>query len=506
MSFLNSLLSRFERIIDPYAPYDEAPPPDKLWPFFWRYLKQAWGLFLVLFILGLIFTLTEVAIFSYMSQVIDYLTHTQPADLWRAHGRDFVMMGLVLGIVWPLSGALHSLVLRQGLVNTFPGLIRWQTHRYVVRQSMAFFTNDFAGRVASKIVETASSLRNTLNTLCDSLLYVIVYFSSAVLLFAKADLRLIVPLVIWAVLYVGLCAFFVPRLGKASEAGAEARSVLAGRLVDTYTNIQTVKLFANTRHEDDYVKGGLQINIDKWRVQERLISGLDGLAGFLNAILILSTGALAIWLWTQGAVTIGAIALIAALTQRITNMSNWIMYQVMGLFENIGSVSNGMEMISRPHTVVDVPDAPALAVPRGEVRFEHAEFAYGELPALSGIDLTIAPGEKIGLVGPSGAGKSTLVNLFLRLYDLKSGRILIDGQDIATVNQESLRAHIGMVTQDTSLLHRSIRDNIAYGSNDATQAEIERAADQAHASGFIPNLEDGQGRHGYDAHVGERGV
>ncbi|WP_031238912.1 ABC transporter ATP-binding protein [Asticcacaulis sp. AC466] len=514
MALLDRLYARFERIIDPFGTNGDIVPPDRLLPFYWNFLRQVWPLFVALLVAGFLFTITEVAVFRYLSEIIDYLTHTRPADLWHAHGSDFIRMALVLGIAWPLLGFIHSLLLRQAVTSNFPNLIRWQSHRHVVRQSIAYFTNDFAGRVASKVVDTASALRNTLTTLCDTLLYVVIYFGSAIVLFFQADYRLILPLLVWSAAYVAICLWFVPRLAKAADEGAEARSALVGRIVDTYTNIQTVKLFASTQHEDKYVREGLATNSRKWQVQERLVTGLDTTTSFLNSALLLSMGALAIWLWTRGDITVGAIALVGALTQRLLNMSSWVMFQVTSLFENIGSVQNGMETIARPHTVVDSDDAPALTVRAGEIRFDHVSFDYGitksdsdtHKPAIQNFDLTIRPGEKIGLVGPSGAGKSTLVNLFLRLYDLTSGRILIDGQDIAAVNQESLRAHIAMVTQDTSLLHRSIRDNIAYGSSWATEADIAQAAERAHAAGFIPGLTDSQGRTGYDAHVGERGV
>jgi len=504
---LSALYARFEKLIDPFRPYDDTTPPARLLAFYWRYLKQAWPLFAGIVIAGLLFTLTEVAVFRYVADIVDYLTRTRPADLWRAHGPDFIRMALVLGIAWPTLGFIHSLLMRQATIPNFTNLIRWQSHRHIVRQSMRFFANDFAGRVASKVVETASALRNTLTSLCDSLLYVIIYFGSALVLFFQADMRLIVPLIVWAAAYGGICAWFVPRLGKASEAGAEARSALVGRLVDTYTNIQTVKLFAGTTHEDGYIRDGLRTNTEKAQVQERLITGLDTATSFLNSALLLVMGALAVWLWSRGAITVGAIALVGGLTQRLISMSNWVMFQVTSLFDNIGSVQNGMEMLARPHSVVDAPDAKPMSVPRGAVRFDNVCFNYGGgIPAVDGFELSIQSGEKIGLVGPSGAGKSTVVNLFLRLYDLERGRILIDGQDIAQVTQESLRAHIGMVSQDTSLLHRSIRDNIAYGAPDASEADIVRAAERAHAAGFIPALDDGNGRTGYDAHVGERGV
>jgi ATP-binding cassette subfamily B multidrug efflux pump len=503
---LNALYSRFERLVDPFRIYPERTPPTELYAFFWMFLKQVWPIFIAILVAGFLYTVTEVTVFRYIADIVDILTHTNPADLWRQHGRQFVVMAVVLGVIWPLIGFVHSLLLRQAVTTNFPTLIRWQSHRHVVRQSLSFFTNDYAGRVASKVVDTASSVRNTLVTLCDTLLYVVIYFSSALYLFFKADMRLVVPLIVWSVVYAAVCSWFVPRLSKSADEASEARSSLVGRVVDSYTNIQTVKLFANTRHEENYVREALDFNGARWRVQQRLITGLDVSTSILNSALLLVMGGLAIWLWSKGAISVGAIALVGALTQRILNMSSWVMFQVTSLFENIGTVQNGIETISRPHTVVDQPDAKDLEVAKGEIRFEHIAFSYGEVPAVRDFDLTIKPGEKIGLVGPSGAGKSTVVNLFLRLYDLSGGRILIDGQDIAGVTQESLRAHIGMVTQDTSLLHRSIRDNIGYGLMGASEADIVRAAERAHAAGFIPGLADSKGRGGYDAQVGERGV
>ena len=501
------IYGRFERLIDPFRVYDETMPPTGLIAFVWRYVRQVWPVFAALLIVGFFSTLAEVLVFRYIAEIIDFLTHTAPAELWRRHGRDFIVMLVVLGLAWPALSFLHSLILRQAVSNNMPTLVRWQTHRHVIRQSLAFFTNDYAGRVASKIVDTASAVRSTLVTLCDTFLYVLIYFSSALYLFVTADWRLVVPLVLWMIAYAVACVFFVPRLGKSAHHASEMRSTLMGRVVDSYTNIQTVKLFANTQREDTYIRRGLIDNNDAWKAQQRLVTDLEVLVSVLNTILLLGTGALAIWLWSRGAITVGAIALTGALTQRMINMSGWIMFQMTSLFENIGSIHNGIDTISKPHSVIDGPDAPALTVPRGSIRFDDLTFGYGDAPpAIAGFTLDIRPGEKIGLVGPSGAGKSTIVNLFLRLYDLKSGHIVVDGQDIAEVSQESLRAHIGMVTQDTSLLHRSIRDNIAYGSPEASDADIERAAERAHAAGFIPALNDGKGRHGYDAQVGERGV
>ncbi|MFT3996685.1 MAG: ABC transporter ATP-binding protein [Asticcacaulis sp.] len=529
---LSALFRPFERLIDPFRPYKDVTPPTKLLAYFGRYLAQVWPIMIGVLALGVLVTLTEVMIFRFLAEIVDILSSTKPEDLWAKHGTQFTHMLLLLGVGWPLVVLFQSLLLQQGVTTNFPALIRWQSHRYVVRQSLSFFSNDFAGRVASKVVDSASSVRNVLITLCDTFVYVVVYFSSALYLFFEADIRLVAPLSLWILLYIVVCWRFVPKLSSASEEASEARSALMGRVVDSYTNIQTVKLFADPSREDAYVREALETNTAKWQVQQRLITRLDIIVALMNAALLLSTGVLAIWLWSQGQITVGAIALVGALTQRVLNMSGWVMFQVTSLFENIGTVQNGIETIARPQSVVDIPGAKPLNVTAGEVRFEDLRFNYGEgdegIPkngsgpksgdrflesdarpqkaALNGIDLNIAPGEKIGLVGPSGAGKSTLVNLFLRLYDASSGRILIDGQDIAQVTQDSLRARIGMVTQDTSLLHRSIRANIAYGKPGASDEEIIEAAKRAHAWDFIPDLRDNKGRAGLDAHVGERGV
>ncbi|ESQ87558.1 multidrug ABC transporter ATP-binding protein [Asticcacaulis sp. AC460] len=505
---LNTLFRPFERLIDPFRPHDDKTPPSGLVAYVWSYLRQVWPLFAAVLLVGLLATLAEVMVFRYVADIIDILTASKPGELWAKHGATFITMLVTIGVAWPILVLIQSLLLQQGLTTQFPALIRWQSHRHIVRQSISFFANDFAGRVASKVADTGSAVRNTLITLSDTFLYVVVYFSSALYMFLEADVRLVIPLVVWCMGYGLICWRFVPKLSTASEAGSEARSALVGRLVDSYTNIQTVKLFADPSREEAYVREAMEINTAKWRVQQRLITQLDIIVNLMNVTLLLATAVLAIWLWSQGAITIGAIALAGALTQRILNMSGWIMFQVTSLFENIGTIQNGIETIAQPHKVTDALDATALHVDQGVVRFEDVHFHYGEADraAIDGIDLTIAAGEKIGLVGPSGAGKSTLVNVFLRLHDLTGGRITIDGQDIANVTQDSLRAHIGMVTQDTSLLHRSIRSNIAYGRPGASDEEIIEAARRASAWEFIPELRDNRGRSGLDAHVGERGV
>ena len=390
-----------------------------------------------------------------------------------------------------------------GLTN----LIRWQSHWYVVRQSWSFFQNDFAGRVANRILQTGPSLRDSVVVATNAVWYIVVYGGSAMAVLARSDIRLALPVAIWFVFYIILLKFFVPRMRERSRATSEMRSVLTGRIVDSYTNILTVKLFARPRDEDAYIRATVDEHTEIFRKQQRLMTLFSLMLSTMNASLVVAMGAAAVWMWTVGQINVGTVAMALPLAWQIAAMSGWVASSVTGIFENVGAVQDGMKSIAVPRQMRDRDYATALSVTQGEVRFEDAYFGYGtERGVLHGINLRIAPGERIGLVGPSGAGKSTMVNLLLRFFELDSGRILIDGQDIAGVTQETLRANIAMVTQDTSLLHRSIRDNIRYGRPDATDEEITEATRLAHALDFIMTLEDWQGRKGFDAHVGERGV
>ncbi|HZX70200.1 MAG TPA: ABC transporter ATP-binding protein, partial [Rhodanobacter sp.] len=407
----------------------------------------------------------------------------------------------------PILGSLHDLLVNQAILPSLTNRIRWQNHRYVIRQSLGFFQNDYAGRIANRIMQTGASLRESAVQLVDAIWYIVIYTGSAIALFAQADAWLAAPLVAWVFAYVGLLAFFIPRVKERSWKASEAKSKLMGRIVDGYSNVLTLKLFAHTRREETYVADAMAEQTDKLRRMTRITTLMDASITSLNGFLITGTSALAIWLWSEGRVTVGAIALSIGLVIRINNMSGWIMWVVNGIFENVGTVQDGITTISQPRAVQDHAGAMPLEVVNGAVRFEHIHFHYGKQGGvIAGLDLAVRAGEKIGLVGPSGAGKSTLVNVLLRLYDLEAGRILIDGQDIAGVTQESLRSQIGVVTQDTSLLHRSIRDNILYGRPDASDTQIAEAVRKARADEFIPNLTDGEGRSGYDALVGERGV
>jgi ATP-binding cassette subfamily B multidrug efflux pump len=424
-------------------------------------------------------------------------------------------MAAVALIARPAVSVVHDLIKNQMIATTFTNRIRWQTHRYVLRQSLGFFQNDFAGRIANKIIQTGPALRESIVQLIDALWYAVVHFAGAIVLFWSADGLLVLPLLVWLAAYTLALRWFVPRIKQRSTEASEARSMLTGRIVDSYTNALTVKLFAHAEREDAYARAALSEQMLRWQASLRLITGMDLALYVMNGFLIVIASGLAIHLWSTGSVSVGEIAIVIGLVIRIVTMSGWVMWTISGIFENIGVVHEGMDTIARENEVLDKPGAVPLIVKSGDVRFENIRFDYGKTrlagdgkPAgvIDGLSLHIRPGEKVGLVGRSGAGKSTLVNLLLRFYDLSEGRILIDGQNIADVTQDSLRAQIGMVTQDTSLLHRSVLENILYGRPDAGEAAAIAAAKKAHAHDFILGLEDMRGRKAYYGHVGERGV
>jgi ATP-binding cassette subfamily B multidrug efflux pump len=497
----------FETFIDPFRPHDESMPPATLLGFYWRYTRQVWEALAALMGAGLVVALIEVAMYDYVGSIVDLLQTTSPERLLLDHGPTLLWMAFVIVLARPVMIILQQLLIDQTLAPSFTNLIRWQTHRYVLRQSVGFFVDDFAGRIASKIVQTGPSLRESVVQVCEAVWFVAIYAVSALILFGEVDWRLTLPLAGWVAVFLAILVYYVPRIRDRSTIVSEARSMMTGRFVDSYTNIQTVKLFAHAAREDAYAHEVMADHTRKFRAETRMITLMNGAVAISNGLLIAGTMALAIWLWTRADLTLGAIALTSGLTIRISTMSGWIMWTAINVFESMGTVQEGLETIARPNRLVDAPGAGELVVTRGEIRFDHIRFHYGrDNGVIDDLSLIIRPGEKVGLVGRSGAGKSTLVNLLLRFYDLEGGRILIDGQDIARVTQESLRRQIGLVTQDTSLLHRSIRDNIRYGRPDASEAEIEAAVRLAHADSFIPELSDKHGRRGLDAHVGERGV
>ncbi|MEN4972772.1 ABC transporter ATP-binding protein [Pantoea eucalypti] len=501
------LYRRFERFINIFHDAPTDSPPSTVWSFYLYYLRQVWPSFAALLVVGLASALIEVSLFSYLSRIIDMVNHSTPASLFQDNWSILLWMGAVALILRPIFIALHDMLVHQSISPGMTNLIRWQNHNYVLRQSLNFFQNDFAGRIAQRIMLTGSSLRDSAVQLVDAIWHVLIYAVTSLVLFADADWRLMIPLIIWMVAYSASLRFFVPRVKARSVVSSESRSKLMGTIVDGYTNIATIKLFAHSDLERKYAREAMQEQTEKTQHAGRMVTSMDLTLSALNGLLIVSTSALALWLWSQSLISVGAIALSTGLVIRLVNMSGWIMWVVNGIFENIGTVQDGLKTIAQPLSVQDAPQAKQLKVTRGNIRFEDVRFDYGGgRQVINGFNLDIKPGEKIGLIGPSGAGKSTLVNLLLRLYDLNGGRIVIDDQDIAAVTQESLRSQIGMITQDTSLLHRSIRENLLYGRPDASEEELQLAIHRARADEFIPLLSDSLGRTGLDAHVGERGV
>jgi ATP-binding cassette, subfamily B, multidrug efflux pump len=496
-----------ERVLEPTAPPDRPEPPAGLTAFYWHFARQAKGLLAALFVTGLVVALLDATIPVFIGRIVSLLTASPPERLFTDYWRLLAGMALVLLVIRPAAITAQNLIANQAIAANVGNLIRWQSHWHVVRQSWAFFQNDFAGRIANKIMQTGPAVRESLVSLLTAVWYILVYGTSAALLLAAADKWLALPVLLWFAGYLVFLRAFVPRMRDRSHDVSEARSVLTGRIVDAYTNILTVKLFARARDEDAYVRRAVDEHTGLFHASLRLNTLFALSLSTLNAMLVVSTGGLAVFLWTRGVVGVGTVAMALPLAWQIVNAAGWVAQQVTSIFENIGVVQEGMSAIARPIALSDRPGAKALAVTRGEVKFENVRFGYGrESGLIDGLSVTVRAGEKIGLVGRSGAGKSTLVSLLLRFFDLEDGRILIDGQDIAAVTQESLRAQISVVTQDTSLLHRSIRDNIRYGKIDASETEIVAAAKLAHAHEFIEELEDWKGRRGYDAQVGERGV
>ena len=498
----------FEHLVDHFAPTSDRQPPARLAAFYWHYARQVWPLLAAVMVVGLCAALVEVALFAFLGEIVDLVRAAEtPSAFFAEHGVTLAIMAVVALILRPLVFGLHTLLVNQAIVPSLTNLVRWQTHRYVLRQSLSFFQDDFAGRIANKIMQTGPSLRESVVQTVDALWFVAIYTVSALLLFLEIDPQLMLPLVLWVIAFVAALSYFVPRIQRRSFLVSEARSMLTGRIVDGYTNILTVKLFAHAEREEAFAREALEEHTEKFRAEMRMITLMEFTIWVIGGALIVSTCGLALLLWSQDQITLGAIALATGLVLRINNMAGWIMWVVTGIFENLGTVQEGMETISRPHLVTDRPAARPLSVGRGEIRYEGIRFHYGKGGGvIDDLSLTVRPGQKVGLVGRSGAGKSTLVNLLLRFHDLEAGRILIDGQDIAEVTQESLRAQIGVVTQDPSLLHRSVLENIRYGRPGASEDQVIAAADQAHAHGFVQDLRDGRDGQGYAARVGERGV
>ncbi len=497
----------FESLLDAFPAAEPQEPPKTLVAFCLYYTRGAWPAIIAMAVLTSLIAIIEVTLFGFLGNVVDWLSSQSRETFLANEGWRLAMISLVVLVALPAVSLLHSLFMHQTLLGNYPMRIRWLVHRYLLNQSMSFYQDEFAGRVATKMMQTALAVRECVMKVLDVLNYVVVYFIGVLVLMATLDWRLTVPMIVWLALYIFLLRYFIPKLRKVGERQADARSTMTGRIVDSYTNIATVKLFSHSKREEAYAREGMSEFLGTVHAQMRYVTVFHFVLYVINCLLLFSVGALGVQLWLANAVTIGAVAVPVSLVLRLHGMSQWIMWEVSALFENIGTVEDGITSISSPRLVQDVPDAPKLVVPKGAIAFNDMTFHYGkESGIIEGLNLKIKPGEKIGLVGRSGAGKSTLVNLLMRFYDIEGGSITIDGQNIAAVSQDSLREHIGMITQDTSLLHRSVRDNILYGRPDASEAEVVEAASRAEAQEFIANLADPKGRTGYDAHVGERGV
>ncbi len=501
------MFSYFEKRLAPFTEQPIAQPPDTLWSFCRYFMRGSERWLLLVALLTTTTSVIELSIFHFLGGLVDWLNQHTPETLGAQDMAKLWWMGALVLLGIPLVALFHNLIIHQTLLGNFPMRVRWQSHRYLLGQSISFYQDDLAGRIAGKMLQTALAVRETIMQLLDVFLYFLVFFVGALALAASMDWRLVIPFLVWLVLYVSAVAFFIPRLREIGNQQADARAEMTGRIVDTYSNITTVKLFSHSNREASYARESMEIFLGKVYPQMRLVTLFSTTVLTFNAMLIFSVSALSISLWTQNSVTAGAMATALALVMRFHSMSQWIMWAVSGLFENVGTVQDGVDTLALPHTIRDLPDARALEVHAGSIELRNVHFHYGKgSGVLDGFNLHIRPGEKVGLVGRSGAGKSTLVNLLMRFYDVEDGQILIDGQDIATVRQDSLRQQIAMVTQDTSLLHRSVRDNLIYGRPEASEAELLDATHKAKAHDFIETLEDSKGRCGYDAHVGERGI
>ena len=500
------LLNHFESLVHPYPEDTPDVPPKTLFAFLYAGTRGLRPLIAAMAVLTAIIGIFEALLFGFLGSMVDWLSTMRPETLWAQQGDTLILIAAIL-LASPLILAIQAMLKQQTLAANFPMRLRWNFHRLMLGQSMSFYQDEFAGRVATKVMQTALAVRDSVMIVCDILVFVSVYFISMVVVAAHFDRWLLVPFGAWFVLYVGALRYFVPRLGKVGQAQADARSLMTGRVTDAYTNISTVKLFSHGKREAAYVRSAMQEFMLTAHAQLRLVTGIEIVNFSLNMLLIIGTAGVGLWRWSLGDAGVGGLAAATSMALRLNGISHWIMWEMARLFENLGTVQDGMNTLSRHNAVTDMPGAKPLKVTRGEIRFDTMSFSYGqERRVIEAFSLQIRPGEKIGLVGRSGSGKSTLVNLLLRFYDLESGRILIDDQNIADVTQESLRAQIGMVTQDTSLLHRSVRDNLLYGRPGANDDDMIVAAQRAEADGFIATLTDPKGRSGYDAHVGERGV
>jgi ATP-binding cassette, subfamily B, multidrug efflux pump len=496
----------FEKLVYPYPEALPATPPPRFAAFIWQCTAGLRGFILLMTVLTAIIGAFEALLFALMGRIVDSLAKVPVAELWTQGSSTLITLAAVL-IASIFVASLQTLYKHQVLAGNFPMRLRWNFHRLMLEQSMSFYQDEFAGRIATKVMQSALAVRDVCMIVGDILVYVVIYFVTLSAVLGGFNIWLLVPFALWLGLYCILMRYFVPRLGVVGQQQADARSLMTGRITDAYTNIATVKLFSHAKREAAYARSAMQDFLVTVHRQMRLVSAFEICNQALSVMLIGSTVAIALWTWSGGGMGIGAVAAATAMAMRLNGISHWIMWEMASLFEQAGTVQDGIATLSQVRQVVDKSDAVPLVVARGEIQFKDISFAYSaDKPVIDDFNLQVRAGEKIGLVGRSGAGKSTIVNLLLRFFDLQRGKILIDGQDIAAVTQESLRAQIGMVTQDTSLLHRSVAENILYGRPDATHSEMVQAAERAAASEFVAGLLDPKGRRGFEAHVGERGV
>jgi ATP-binding cassette subfamily B multidrug efflux pump len=498
----------FENLVDPYQPYTETDtPPTRLWPFLREYVQAFRKVFAVTALFSVGNAVLDVGMIWYLGRLVDQMSGQTPASFLAAHWAELTIVALIVLFLRPLVAGGSVGLLHNTIMTNFGTMMRWRAHRHVLRQPVGWFESDFAGRIANRIMQAPPAAGEAVFQVFDMAAFAAATFIGALLMLADADPRLMIPLLLWFAGYLLLMRWTIRRAGPAATASSDARSAVTGRVVDSYTNIHSVKLFANQDQELNYAKEAIEKSRQTFQTEMRIVTKMDMALTFLNGLMILGVGGLAVWFWVQGSASVGVVAAALALVLRINSMTYWIMWASTNLAQNLGTLAEGMETIAQPIALVDKPGARALEFREGLLELRNVSHHYGRgFGGLKNISLTIRPGEKIGVVGRSGAGKSTLVKLMLRFYDTESGAILIDGQNIADVTQASLRQKIGMVQQDSSLLHRSVRENILYGRPDATEEMMIAAARKAEAHDFILTLEDPQGRKGYDAHVGERGV
>ena len=498
----------FENMVDPFTDYpEEDRPPRRIWPFLWAYSQPFKRIFLLTAIMSVVVAAMEIWLISYMGRLVDILSRLSPEQVMADYGWELAAVALFILVIRPVVQGLDTALLNNGIIVNFGTLIRWRAHRHVLRQSVGWFENDFAGRLANRIMQTPPAAGDAVFQVFDAITFSLAYMVGAAVLLFDADARLVIPLLIWFALYALLIRWTMARVGPASKASSDARSEVTGRVVDSYTNIHSVKLFAHHEAEINYAREAIVNTRTTFAREMRIYTSMDVMLTALNGFLVVAVVGWAVWLWMQGLASVGIVAAATALTLRLNAMTGWIMWALSTFFRSLGVVAEGMETIAQPIELIDRPDAGALVLDRGAIEIRGLSHHYGRgSGGLQNLNLTIQPGEKLGVIGRSGAGKSTLVKLLLRFYDTEGGQILIDGQDIATVTQDSLRQHIGMVQQDSALLHRSVRENILYGRPDATEAEMIAAAKRAEAHEFILDLRDPEGRQGYAAQVGERGV